>query len=36
MRVSASRITGIVPRYAGDPDGTLRDCTFLYRELAAS
>jgi ribosomal protein S18 acetylase RimI-like enzyme len=30
------RITGIVPRYAGDPDGTLRDCTFLHRELAAS
>ena len=29
------RITGIVPRYAGDPDGTLRDCTFLYRELTA-
>ncbi|HEY7688180.1 MAG TPA: GNAT family N-acetyltransferase [Dongiaceae bacterium] len=30
------RITGIVPRYAADPDGELRDCTFLHRELAAS
>jgi ribosomal protein S18 acetylase RimI-like enzyme len=30
------RITGIVPRYAGDPDGTLCDCTFLHRELTAS
>jgi ribosomal protein S18 acetylase RimI-like enzyme len=30
------QVTGIVPRYAGDPDGTLRDCTFLHRELAAS
>jgi hypothetical protein len=24
-----------VPRYAADPDGELRDCTFLYRELTA-
>ncbi len=30
------QVTGIVPRYAGDPDGKLCDCTFLYRELAAS
>ena len=29
------QVTGIVPRYAADPDGSLRDCTFLYRELAA-
>ena len=29
------QVTGIVPRYAGDPDGKLCDCTFLYRELAA-
>jgi ribosomal protein S18 acetylase RimI-like enzyme len=29
------QVTGIVPRYASDPDGTLCDCTFLYRELAA-
>jgi ribosomal protein S18 acetylase RimI-like enzyme len=29
-------ITGIVPRYAADPDGALRDCTFLHRELAAT
>ncbi|MFM9843939.1 MAG: N-acetyltransferase family protein [Dongiaceae bacterium] len=30
------KVTGVVPRYAGDPDGKLCDCTFLYRELAAS
>ena len=29
------QVTGVVPRYAADPDGELRDCTFLYRELAA-
>jgi len=29
------QVAGIVPRYAADPDGGLRDCTFLYRELAA-
>jgi len=29
------QVTGVVPRYAADPDGSLRDCTFLYRELAA-
>jgi ribosomal protein S18 acetylase RimI-like enzyme len=28
------RRTGIVPRYAGDPDGTLVDCLFMYKELA--
>ena len=30
------QVTGIVPRYASDPDGILRDCTFLHRELASS
>ena len=29
------QLTGVVPRYASDPDGELRDCTFLYRELTA-
>jgi acetyltransferase len=29
------KVTGIVPRYAGDSDGILRDCTFLHRELPA-
>jgi acetyltransferase len=29
------QVTGVVPRYAADPDGELRDCTFLYRELTA-
>jgi ribosomal protein S18 acetylase RimI-like enzyme len=24
---------GIVPRYAADPDGTRRDCSFYYKEL---
>jgi ribosomal protein S18 acetylase RimI-like enzyme len=28
------RRTGIVPRYAGDTDGTLVDCLFMYKELA--
>jgi ribosomal protein S18 acetylase RimI-like enzyme len=28
------RHTGIVPRYACDPDGTLRDCMFMHKELA--
>src|SRR5262245_3861013 len=29
------QIGGVVPRYAADPDGELRDCTFLHRELTA-
>jgi ribosomal protein S18 acetylase RimI-like enzyme len=28
------RRTGVVPRYACDPDGTLRDCMFMHKELA--
>jgi ribosomal protein S18 acetylase RimI-like enzyme len=28
------RHTGIVPRYACDPDGALRDCMFMHKELA--
>jgi ribosomal protein S18 acetylase RimI-like enzyme len=27
------RRTGIVPRYACDPDGTLNDCLFMHKEL---
>jgi ribosomal protein S18 acetylase RimI-like enzyme len=30
------RRTGIVPRYARDPDGTLNDCLFMYKELVPS
>ncbi|TMR08382.1 GNAT family N-acetyltransferase [Nonomuraea turkmeniaca] len=26
---------GIVPAYAGSPDGTLRDCSFFYKRLTA-
>ena len=25
---------GRVPDYATDPDGTLRDCTFFYKQIA--
>jgi ribosomal protein S18 acetylase RimI-like enzyme len=28
------RHTGVVPRYASDPDGALRDCMFMHKELA--
>jgi ribosomal protein S18 acetylase RimI-like enzyme len=28
------RRTGVVPRYARDPDGTLNDCLFMHKELA--
>jgi ribosomal protein S18 acetylase RimI-like enzyme len=28
------RHTGIVPRYASDPEGALRDCLFMHKELA--
>jgi GNAT superfamily N-acetyltransferase len=27
---------GIVPDYAGSPDGTLRDCSFFYKRLTTS
>ncbi|MGW4957558.1 N-acetyltransferase family protein [Nonomuraea sp. NPDC004186] len=27
---------GIVPDYAGSPDGTLQDCSFFYKKLTAS
>ncbi|SDI28398.1 GNAT family N-acetyltransferase [Nonomuraea jiangxiensis] len=27
---------GIVPDYAGSPDGTLRDCSFFYKRLTAT
>ncbi|MGW0200832.1 N-acetyltransferase family protein [Nonomuraea sp. NPDC003201] len=27
---------GIVPDYAGSPDGTLQDCSFFYKRLTAS
>ncbi|MEV0235906.1 GNAT family N-acetyltransferase [Nonomuraea sp. NPDC050786] len=27
---------GIVPEYAGSPDGTLQDCSFFYKRLRAS
>ncbi|MET7335810.1 GNAT family N-acetyltransferase [Nonomuraea sp. NPDC005650] len=27
---------GIVPGYAGSPDGTLQDCSFFYKRLTAS
>ncbi len=26
---------GIVPEYAADPEGTLRDCSFFYKQLSA-
>lgn len=28
------RRTGVVPRYAADPDGALKDCLFMHKELA--
>jgi GNAT superfamily N-acetyltransferase len=27
---------GVVPYYAADPDGTLRDCSFFYKQLSAT